>query len=524
MRALVAIWAACLVFTDIELAQADMLAARTDASIRQAATSSPIVAAAAPAFLGKIGVSANSYLEIYGDNLSQTTRSWSTRDFNGASGPTTLDGVSVTVNGRLAVICYVSPRQVNVVIPEDVAVGPVPLVLKNASGTSNSIVVYRASLSPTLETVPAFLVKGKQHIVAFTTDFKSYIGAVQMIAGIPFTPAKPGDTITFYALGCGPTSPITAAGSIASRAANLVSAYDVRIGGKSAPVKFAGLVSGGVGLYQFNVVIPDIPAGEQPIELIVGGVSNAQNLVVEIGGATPVVSPGSSKSFSSELISFDYPPGWTLQTPQTSLDKIDLASSTAALSVRVSSIKLSDACELVHDSRVSQLTTGTGWQIDTFRQWAPFSETGSKSRACGDTKTSVLYNKQELFVIAYTTLCSADKLFEFFWAFPQNGVAMDVHDKLLDTVRVASPLTGTWSNLSDAQWGSELSFSASGAATFSFNVISRSGTYVYKDGKLTIQWTKGGVGTDSCTADLRADRAEFHCPLTAQGTFLRRRY
>ncbi len=48
-------------------------------------------------------------------------------------------------------------------------------------------------------------------------------------------------------------------------------------------VTFAGMTQGNVGLYQFNVVIPAVPAGDQTIELLVDGVSNGQNLSIVIG-------------------------------------------------------------------------------------------------------------------------------------------------------------------------------------------------------------------------------------------------
>ena len=42
-------------------------------------------------------------------------------------------------------------------------------------------------------------------------------------------------------------------------------------------------VGASIGLYQFNVVIPQVGPGDQVIELIVDGVSNNQNLYMVIG-------------------------------------------------------------------------------------------------------------------------------------------------------------------------------------------------------------------------------------------------
>ncbi|MBI2688941.1 MAG: hypothetical protein HYX27_21775 [Acidobacteria bacterium] len=234
-------------------------------------------------FGGKVGFSSNTYVEIYGQNFSSTQRLWGGSDFNGANAPTSLDGVSVTVNGRAAFVYYISPNQININTPEDVTAGPVTIQVKGPLGVSNSVVVNRARLSPTLQTVPQFLVGGKQYVVALTPDFATFIGRVGLLQGVNFAPAKPGDNISIYALGCGPTSPPTLAGVIAAQASAVSSPYTLRIGGQRANVTFAGIVGGTIGLYQFNVVVPNVAAGDHPIELEIDGVPNAQNLFITVG-------------------------------------------------------------------------------------------------------------------------------------------------------------------------------------------------------------------------------------------------
>jgi len=51
----------------------------------------------------------------------------------------------------------------------------------------------------------------------------------------------------------------------------------------AATVTFAGAVGASIGLYQFNVVIPQVDSGDQPIELTIDGISNSQNLYTVIG-------------------------------------------------------------------------------------------------------------------------------------------------------------------------------------------------------------------------------------------------
>jgi uncharacterized protein (TIGR03437 family) len=238
---------------------------------------------AVPSFLGKSGFSSNTYMEIHGTSLSQTTRLWAGSDFNGSNAPTALDGVSVTVNNKPAFVYYISPTQININTPDDTATGPVAIQVKNALGTSNIQMANRSRLSPAMHSDPNFIIGGKPYLVAFTPDFLTFIGRPNMIPGLAFAPAKPGSIISFYALGCGPTNPPTQAGVAAAQGSSVASSYELRIGGVAANVTFFGVLGGTVGLYQVNAVVPQVPAGDQTIELIVDGVSNAQGLSIVIG-------------------------------------------------------------------------------------------------------------------------------------------------------------------------------------------------------------------------------------------------
>ena len=240
--------------------------------------------AVVPAFLGKTGFTSNSYLEIHGQNFSNIARTWNGGDFSGPNAPTSVESVKVTVNNKPAFVYYVSSSQININTPDDNATGPVLIQVQNALGASNSVSVNRSRVAPALQSVPQFLIGGKQYVVAQTPDFKSFIGNPNMLQGVAFTPAKPGDSVIIYALGCGPTSPATPAGVVAAQNSPLALPFQLNIGGVPANVSFGGIVAGTIGLYQFNVTIPNVPAGDQPIELIVDGVPNSQGLVITIGG------------------------------------------------------------------------------------------------------------------------------------------------------------------------------------------------------------------------------------------------
>ena len=78
----------------------------------------------ASAFGGFSAISPGSWIEIYGSNLAPDTRSWNGSDFNGVNAPTKLDGTIVTIGGQLAFIDFISPVQVNALVPSNVGTGP----------------------------------------------------------------------------------------------------------------------------------------------------------------------------------------------------------------------------------------------------------------------------------------------------------------------------------------------------------------------------------------------------------------
>ena len=66
------------------------------------------------------GIASDSYLTIKGTNLASTTDTWD-KSIVGGQLPTVLDGVTVNIEGIPAYISYISPTQINVLVP------PLPL-------------------------------------------------------------------------------------------------------------------------------------------------------------------------------------------------------------------------------------------------------------------------------------------------------------------------------------------------------------------------------------------------------------
>jgi uncharacterized protein (TIGR03437 family) len=241
----------------------------------------------ASAFKTASSASPGGWIEIFGNNLSTTTRGWAGSDFNGNTAPTSLDGVSVTIGGRSAYIAFVSPGQVNALLPEGVAIGAgVPVVVKNGSSESDPVLLNTADVAPAILAPPSFAVGGNQHAVATFPGSGStvtFVGAAGSIAGATLRPARPGEVITLYGIGFGPVSPSVTPGSIATELARVTNRVTVQLGGMEANVQYAGMAPGFVGLYQFNFEVPNLPAGDHALVVSVNGTPVAQNVFLTTG-------------------------------------------------------------------------------------------------------------------------------------------------------------------------------------------------------------------------------------------------
>jgi uncharacterized protein (TIGR03437 family) len=221
------------------------------------------------------GIAPGTWITIQGANLSATTRSWTGSDFSGSNLPTQLDGVSVTVDGKAAYVYFISPTQLNVLSPDDATQRAVPVQVTTAQGMSNIVDATETALSPALFT---FSQQGGMYAAAVRAD-GTYIGPPNLISGLTTVPASPGETILLFGTGFGPTTPPTPIGQLID-SAPLANQVIVQIGGVAANTLFAGIVT--PGLYQFNVVVPNVPNGDNAVSLEVSGSSTQPNVFMTI--------------------------------------------------------------------------------------------------------------------------------------------------------------------------------------------------------------------------------------------------
>jgi len=244
----------------------------------------PVIRTAQPvlqAFDNSERVSAGSWIQIFGTNLSDATQVWGGDDFAGALAPTSLRGIRVNVNNRPAFVSFISPNQINVQAPADDSTGPVPVEVIHSGGTSNRVTINKSRVSPALLTTPNFNVGGRQYAAALHTDLTTFVGRSGLIAGVNFRPARPGDTIIVYAVGCGPTDPASPAGRIVSGLNFLSSPFQVRFGETVAQAQ-AFMEPNFVGLCRFNVTVPNVADGDIRLDATVDGVATGQTLFTTV--------------------------------------------------------------------------------------------------------------------------------------------------------------------------------------------------------------------------------------------------
>jgi uncharacterized protein (TIGR03437 family) len=238
----------------------------------------------ASSYGGFSAIAPATWIEIYGMNLATTPgQTWAGSDFNGANAPAALGGTTVTVAGKPAYIDYVSPHQVNVQVPSGIPTGRQTLVVTTFGGSSVGTPLTVNVVEPGLLAPSVFNLAPGQYVVALFPNGATYVLPPGVTSSVPSSRAKPGDTITMFGVGFGTVSPNIDAGVIVQQSNNL-SGMQVSIGGQPATVQYAGLVQGFLGLYQFNVLVPNVPANDAtPVTFSLNGTAGTQKLILPIG-------------------------------------------------------------------------------------------------------------------------------------------------------------------------------------------------------------------------------------------------
>ena len=177
----------------------------------------------------------------------------------GGSLPQSTASAQVLVNGEVAPVFFANGSQINAQIPYDVPTDrPVSLSVGNAGTSSNAVLLNIRQAGPGV-----FTYSGNRAVVQ-NQDYS---------LNSQLNPARVGDTVIAYLTGPGPVSPAVATGSAAPSAplSKVTGPYSVTIGGVQAEISYFGLTPGFVGLYQANIKVPTLGAGDYSVVTTVAG-------------------------------------------------------------------------------------------------------------------------------------------------------------------------------------------------------------------------------------------------------------
>jgi uncharacterized protein (TIGR03437 family) len=197
-------------------------------------------------------ISPGEFVSLYGTGLAKSNQTAA------PPYPLTLNGVSVLINNKPAPLYFVSPGQLNVLVPFSTT-GPTATIVVNNGVNSNTVTVPVAATSPGIYTLDQ---SGSGGGAILHADY-SLVNAAK--------PAIGGETVLIYLTGLGTVTPTVADGT----AGNINTLYRsdadvaVYVGGEPATVLFKGLAPGYPGLYQLNVTLPQfLPAsGNLPLAI-----------------------------------------------------------------------------------------------------------------------------------------------------------------------------------------------------------------------------------------------------------------
>jgi uncharacterized protein (TIGR03437 family) len=202
-------------------------------------------------------------ISIFGSNFAGAVA-----QFQGTPLPTTLANASVTINGTPAPLLYAGPDQVNAQIPFEIPMGTASVIVESGAMQSAAATIFVVSAGPGV-------------IYDSNTGHAVAQNQVDWSLNSPASPAQPGQYLIVYMTGQGLLDNPIASGAAApdDPLSRPLAPVTATIGGQNAPIAFAGMTPGFVGLFQVNLQIPNVPAGEQPLAITVGSAAANQTTV-----------------------------------------------------------------------------------------------------------------------------------------------------------------------------------------------------------------------------------------------------
>jgi uncharacterized protein (TIGR03437 family) len=220
-------------------------------------------------------VTANSIVAAFGERLAANAEVAATLPL-----PTTLGGVTITVRDLAGVehdapLFFVSPRQVNYLMPAGVVPGSAVVTINHSDGARSSGMVYVTTLAPGLFSASS---NGQGVAAAIALRIKAdgaqvfeplfvYDAAQNRFTSVPVDVSDANEQVfaVFFGTGFGGVRPLNE--------------LTTHIGGQTAEVLYAGPQGNQAGLDQLNVRLPRTLTGRGEMDVVFTAGGRAANVV-----------------------------------------------------------------------------------------------------------------------------------------------------------------------------------------------------------------------------------------------------
>jgi uncharacterized protein (TIGR03437 family) len=197
--------------------------------------------------------------------------------------PTSLGGISVTMNGLSVPLYYVSLGQINFEVPSELGGKPTADLSVGVAGfAESSVTVPLTSAAPAIFTIGG----PTDHAIAVIAGTAIFAAPSGSLPGTSARRAQRGEYVTLYCTGLGAVAnpPLTGSAGPNDASATTPILPVVTIGGTTANVVYSSLAPTLVGVYQINAQVPAgaAPGDAVPVAVSLGGVlSNMPTIAVQ---------------------------------------------------------------------------------------------------------------------------------------------------------------------------------------------------------------------------------------------------
>jgi uncharacterized protein (TIGR03437 family) len=219
-------------------------------------------------------------VSLYGAGLAYSRRAVSEKDLRANVLPTELDGVRVVVEGSAAPLYYVSPEQINFLIPYNTGAKfptevSLTVWLDGRRGPSVRL--------PLQEAAPALFQLDRETVIATHADWTLVTKGA---------PARPGEDIVLFATGLGRTQPAVAYPELPRGPIRIANwqRFRVLVDGKEldpGSIAYVGVTPGFAGLYQVNLRLPEDVGPNPEIRIGIGDLLSPAGLRLPVAPKAP---------------------------------------------------------------------------------------------------------------------------------------------------------------------------------------------------------------------------------------------